>query len=77
MSSHLTCSENFAYSAYFRRNSDKLVTFRTRKPNFSGPSNNGLSCSKFKPSILKSTYSATLSLYTIMETKTSLDQLVF
>ena len=53
MSSHLTCSENFAYSAYFGRNSDKLTTFQTGKPNFSGASNNRLSCSEFKPSILK------------------------
>ena len=68
MSAHLTCSENFAYSAYFRRNWDKLTTFRTRKPNFSGPSNNGFSCSEVKPSIRKSAYSITLSLYTINET---------
>ena len=55
----------FAYAAYFRRNSDKLTIFQTGKPNFSGPSNNGLSCSEVKPSILKSAYSATLILYAI------------
>ena len=64
MSGHLTCSENLAYSAFFGRNSDKLTTFRIGKPNFSGPSNNGLSYSEVKPSILKSAYSTTLSLYT-------------
>ena len=65
MSGHFTCSENFAYSAYFGRNSDKLATFWTGKPSFSGPSNNGLSCSEVKPSILKSAYSTTLSLSTM------------
>ena len=65
MSCHLTYFENFAYSAYFERNSDKSTTFRTGKPNFSEPSNNRLSCSEVKPSIHKSAYSATLSLYTI------------
>ena len=34
------------------------------KPNFPGPSNNGLSCSEVKPSILKYAYSTTLCLYT-------------
>ena len=69
MSDHLTCSENFAYSAYFGWNSDKLTTFQTGKPNFSGPSNNRLSCSEVKPSIHKSAYSTTLSLYTISAIK--------
>ena len=64
MSGLLTCFENFAYSAYFGRNLDKLTIFRTGKPNFSGPSNNRLSCSEVKPSIHKSAYSTTLSLYT-------------
>ena len=66
MSGHLTCFEIFAYSANFGRNSDKLTSFRTRKPNFSGPSNNGLSCSEIKPSILKSAYSTSLSLIFII-----------
>ena len=64
MSGHLSCFENFACSAYFGQNLDKLATFRTGKPNFSGPSNNRLSCSEVKPSIHKSAYSTTLSLYT-------------
>ena len=54
MIGHLTCSENFAYSAYFGRNSDKLNTFQTGKPNFSRSSNNGIPCAEVKPSILKS-----------------------
>ena len=55
MSGPLTFFENFAYSACFRRNSNKLTfhTFQTGKHTFSGPSNNGLSCSKVKASILK------------------------
>ena len=56
MSGHLTCFENLAYSAYFRQNSDKLTTFQTGKLNFSGPSNNCLSCSEVKPSIHKIAY---------------------
>ena len=40
LSGHLTCFENFASSAYFGWNLDKLTTFLTGKPNFSGPSNN-------------------------------------
>ena len=67
MSGHLTCSDNFVHSAYFGRNSEKLIIYRTEKPNFSGPSNNGLSLSEVKPSILKSAYSTTLSLYTIKD----------
>ena len=47
MSGYLTCFENLAYSAYF---------WQTGKPNFSGPSNNSLSCSGVKPSIHKSAY---------------------
>ena len=65
MSGYLTCSKNFAYSAYSGWNSDKLTIFQTRKTNFSGTSNNCLSCSEVKPGILKSAYSTTLSLYTI------------
>ena len=64
MSGHLTCVENFAYSAYFRQNLDKLITFQKGKPNFSGPSNDHLSCSEVKPSIHKSAYCTTLSLFT-------------
>ena len=65
MSGHLPCFENFAYSAYFGWNLDKLTKFSTGIPNFSGPSNNLLLCSEVKPSILKSACSTTLSLYTI------------
>ena len=67
MSGHLTYFENFAYSAYFGLNLDKLTKFRTGKPNFSGPSNNGFSCSEVKPGIVRSVYSTTLSLNTIAE----------
>ena len=74
MSGHLKCSENFAYSGYFGRNSDKLTTYRTRKLNFSGPSNNSLSSSEVKPSILKNPYSTTLSLYT---TETKLENFAY
>ena len=67
MCGRFTCFESFAYSAYFGRNSDKLSTFQTGTPYFSGPFKNRLSCSEVKLCIHKSAYSTTLNLYTDRE----------